>query len=140
MKKIIFKIKQKLLIFSSLFGQKKYMKKIVKLYKKAGVVFEGMPKYIDRNANLDIFGKGKIYVGRGSVITTGVTILTHDYSIDCGLVSIEKENKEYEAIYYKDVHIGNNTFVGQKCIVLPGVSIGDNCIIGSGCVVSKNIP
>ena len=140
MSKLIFKIRSKFLVFDLLFGQKHYMKVIKQIYKKTNVVFDGAPKYIDRNCSLDCFGKAKIYIGDGSVLTSNVLILTHDYSIDCGLVSIEKENKEREAIMYKDVIIGKNTFVGQRSVVLPGVSIGDNCIIGAGCVVSKNIP
>ena len=130
----------KSLTVSLLFGKKHYMKRIVKILTKAGVIFDGTPKYIDRNAKLDIFGGAKIYIGEGSVITTDVTILTHDYSIDCGLVAINKQDKEREAVFEKDVHIGKNVFVGQKSLILPGVTIGDNCIIGAGSVVTKDIP
>jgi acetyltransferase-like isoleucine patch superfamily enzyme len=137
----ILKIKRKLLIISALFGKKHYMKKVISLYKKTNnVIFNGIPKYIDRNASLDCFGKGKIYIGSGSVITANSLILTHDYSIDCGLVSISENDNNYESIFYKDVVVGDNCFIGQRAIILPGVVIGNNCIIGSGCVVSKNIP
>lgn len=139
MKKITFKFRSKFLLLDSLLGNKHYMKTIVKLYKKVGVIFDGKPKYIDRNAAIDCFSKGKIYIGDGSVITSNVLILTHDYSIDCGLKSIYKEDKNNESVLYKDVRIGKNTFIGQRAIILPGVVIGDNCIIGAGCVVSKNI-
>lgn len=140
MGKILFKLKMKSLTLSMVFGKKHYMKRIVRIYRKAGVVFDGKPKYIDRNAKLDIFGGAKIYIGEGSVITVDTTILTHDYSIDCGLVAVGKQNNEREAVFEKDVHIGKNTFIGQKSIILPGVTIGDNCIIGAGAVVSKDIP
>ena len=140
MKKVFFKLRMKLLVVSMLFGKKHYMKRIVKILRKVGVIFDGAPKYIDRNASLDCFGGAKIYIGEGSVVTTGVTILTHDYSIDCGLVAINKQDKEREAVFEKDVHIGKNVFVGQKSFILPGVNIGDNCIIGAGSVVTKDIP
>lgn len=40
----------------------------------------------------------------------------------------------------KPISIGNNVYIGNDVIILPGVTIGDNVIIGAGAVVSKNIP
>lgn len=39
-----------------------------------------------------------------------------------------------------DVHIGKNCFIGDRTIVLPGVTIGDEVVIGAGSVVTKDIP
>ena len=39
-----------------------------------------------------------------------------------------------------DVYIGDNCFLGNRVIVLPGVRIGNECVIGSGSIVTKNIP
>ena len=38
------------------------------------------------------------------------------------------------------IRIGNNCFIGIRCIIMKGVTIGDNCIIGAGSVVTKDIP
>lgn len=38
------------------------------------------------------------------------------------------------------VKIGNNCWVGEGVIILPGVTIGEGCIIGAHSVVNKNIP
>lgn len=38
------------------------------------------------------------------------------------------------------IKIGNNVFVGARCIILKGVTIGDNCVIGAGSIVTKDIP
>lgn len=140
MNKVLFKIIKSTLALSLFFGQRHYMKRLVRLYSKTSIKFEGIPKYIDRNVSFDFFSQGKIYIGEKSVITNGVLILTHDYSIDCGLSSINMEDKKFESLFYKDVHIGKNSFIGQRAVILPGVCIGDNCIVGAGCVVSKNIP
>lgn len=37
------------------------------------------------------------------------------------------------------IEIGNNCFIGARCIIMPGVTIGDNCIVGAGSVVTKSI-
>ncbi len=36
--------------------------------------------------------------------------------------------------------IGNNVYIGQNAMVLPGVQIGNNVIIGAGAIVTHNIP
>ena len=38
------------------------------------------------------------------------------------------------------VIIGNDVWIGIRCVIMPGVKIGDHVIIGSGAVVTKNIP
>lgn len=40
----------------------------------------------------------------------------------------------------KQVNIGNNVWIGSRCIILRGVSIGDNSIIGAGMVIAQSIP
>lgn len=115
------------------------MNAIIKYYKNNNVNFIGKPKFIAYHTKLDCT-EGKITIGDNSVITYGTIILTHDYSIEAGLVAINKQDKEYESKFVKDVTIGKNVFIGQRAIILPGVTIGDNSIIGAGCVVSKSIP
>ena len=38
------------------------------------------------------------------------------------------------------VVIGNNTWIGERVVILPGVHIGDNVVIGANTVVTKDIP
>lgn len=38
------------------------------------------------------------------------------------------------------VKIGNNVWIGEHVIILPGVEIGDGSIVGANSVVSKDIP
>ena len=42
--------------------------------------------------------------------------------------------------FNKDIHIGNNVWIGAGAIVLPGVTIGENSVIGAGSIVTKDIP
>lgn len=36
--------------------------------------------------------------------------------------------------------IGNNVYIGEMSLILPGVTIGDNVLIAAGAVVTKNVP
>ncbi len=80
---------------------------------------------ISLKAHLDKTNPKGIYIGKKSVITTGVVILTHNYVMGDGT--------------FVDTKIGDNVFIGANAIILPGVTIGNNCIIGAGSVVTKNV-
>lgn len=71
-----------------------------------------------------------ITIGNNVTISTNVQILTHDSST----YFVGAHTRVGE------VNIGNNVFIGTRCIILPNVSIGDNVIVGAGAVVTKNIP
>lgn len=63
-----------------IFGREKYIKHLVKYYKKNGVVFsDGDPLFIAADAYLDT--SSTIYIGKNCTIASKTTILTHDYSI-----------------------------------------------------------
>ena len=38
-----------------------------------------------------------------------------------------------------DTVIGNDVWVGQNAVILPGVHVGDGAMIGANCIVGKNI-
>lgn len=40
----------------------------------------------------------------------------------------------------KPIVVGNDVYIGNNVIILPGVTIGNNVVIGAGAVVSKDIP
>jgi maltose O-acetyltransferase len=39
----------------------------------------------------------------------------------------------------KPIFIGNDVWVGARCIILPGVRVGDHAIVGAGSVVTKDV-
>lgn len=75
-------------------------------------------------------------IGNNVWLTNGTKILNHDASVK--VVRIALNTPWLDKV--DKIEIGNNVFVGNDTIILPGVSIGDNCIIGAGSVVSKDVP
>lgn len=116
-------------------GNELYRKKANRYFKACGVVFNGTPKYINHDVDVDLLAPHLIEIGDGTVIAKGTIILVHDYSIECGLNAVGLQNPDYESQFLKPVKIGNNCFIGAKSFLCPGTIIGDNCIVGAGSVV-----
>jgi acetyltransferase-like isoleucine patch superfamily enzyme len=96
------------------------MKFVIKAHKLQGVKFIGEPRYIDYNSYLDPIGS--LTIGERAVISTGVIILTHDYSYTTGLIAISKMPKTDIGVF-KPVEIGKNCFIGARAIILQGSMI-----------------
>jgi galactoside O-acetyltransferase len=85
------------------------------------------------NSNLTCVDDGHIYVGDKVMFGPNVTLATANHPINA-----ELRGKGYQ--YNKDIHIGENAWIGANVVVVPGVTIGKNTVIGAGSVVTKNIP
>ena len=85
------------------------------------------------NFNLTLVDDGHIYVGDYVMFGPNVTIATANHPIDP-----ELRLRPYQ--YNKDVHIGNNVWIGAGVVIVPGITIGDNSVIGAGSIVVKDIP
>ncbi len=121
-------------------SNEKYRDVSFRYFRDCGVVFQGKPKYINYDVDFDLTAPNLIYVGEGSVIAKGTVLLTHDYSIECGLTAINQTDPEYEMQFLKEIHIGKNCFIGARSFILPGTCIGDNCIVGAGSIVRGVFP
>ena len=75
-----------------------------------------------------------ITLGNNVHITEGVKFLTHDGG------TLLYRNRVPDLEITKPIVVGNDVYIGNNTIILPGVTIGDNVIIGAGAVVSKDIP
>lgn len=40
----------------------------------------------------------------------------------------------------KEIHVGEDCWIGGNVIILPGVVIGKGCVVGAGSVVTKSVP
>lgn len=129
----------KALRLSKFISNEKYRKISYYYFRECGVVFHGVPKYINYDVDFDLTSPHLIHIGENTVIAKQTVLLTHDFSIECGLVAIGKTEPDYEMQFLKEIHIGNNCFIGARSFILPGADIGDNCIVGSGSVVAGTI-
>jgi acetyltransferase-like isoleucine patch superfamily enzyme len=75
-----------------------------------------------------------IEIGNHVHITSGVKFLTHD-----GAVWVFRQEIPDFDVFGKII-VGDNTYIGNNVMVLPGVTIGRNCIVGACSVVTKSIP
>lgn len=71
-----------------------------------------------------------ISIGENCTFAPNVRLIAHDAST--------KSHLNYTRI--AKIDIGDNCFIGDSAIILPGVTIGSNTIIGSGSIVNKSIP
>lgn len=77
-----------------------------------------------------------IELGNRTEISFEVAFVTHD-----GATWVFRNQDKYkEVIKFGKIKIGNDSFVGARSTILPGVEIGDFCIVAAGSVVTKDIP
>ena len=74
-----------------------------------------------------------VAIGNRVAISGGTIFLTHDGSI--WLLRTRRSNAQH----FGKITVGDNTYIGQNCIILPGTQIGANCVIGAGAVVRGTI-
>lgn len=82
---------------------------------------------------------GEMKIGHHALIGSNVTIIDHNHGdFSSGM---PHENKiEMPLFSKKGVQIGDNVWIGDNAVILPGVTIGDHAIIGAGSVVTKDVP
>lgn len=89
--------------------------------------------YVYANFNLTLVDDGNIYIGDRVMIGPNVTIATANHPIS---PELRKKGLQYN----KEVHIGENVWLGAGVVIVPGVTIGENSVIGAGSIVVKDIP
>lgn len=99
------------------------------------VIGKNLRLYSHKSIRFDISSPGLITIGDNVSITADVSILTHDF---CSSVFRQKYHDYLPG--RSKVVIGNNVYIGQKTIILRGVTIGDNVIIAAGAIVTKDVP
>jgi len=82
-----------------------------------------------------IEASGGIKIGANSAIAHGVTIMSESHNT--------KERDipfKCQGMLYKPVVIGEDTWIGAKATIMPGVTIGNKVVVGANSVVTKDVP
>ena len=78
---------------------------------------------------VDIYNFAKVRIGSDSVLSRGVWICTgsHDY------------NDPTFPLTWKDITIGDATWIAAQCFLAPGVRVGDGVVVAARSVVTRNL-
>lgn len=97
-------------------------------------------------------GMGSITVGDNVLISPGTRISASDEIVIGDNVmmanSVYITDSDWHGIYdrterseeVRPVHIGENAWLGDHCMILKGVTIGQNSVVGANAVVSRDVP
>ncbi len=94
------------------------------------------------NGLITIKGVGSCIIGNYAAIGSNVKIITSNHKTNTVILqyALSKRIGLNAPIDEKvNVSIGNNVWIGDNTIILPGVSIGNGAIIGAGSVVTKDV-
>lgn len=84
--------------------------------------------------NMTISCCNRVEIGSNTAITGYCFIADSEHGFN------PEYGRRYESqpMEVKETRIGSNVFMGEKSVILPGVTIGDNCVIGACSVVTKS--
>jgi acetyltransferase-like isoleucine patch superfamily enzyme len=98
-----------------------------------GVVSIGAKTVLGQECTISAYQH--VSIGRECVIADRVMMIDFDH----GMVEVERPIR-LQGIYKRDVHVGNNVWIGYGACILRGVTVGDNAVIGTNAVVTKDVP
>ena len=71
-----------------------------------------------------------VKIGSNVTLSNDIWFITHDSSIS-------KFLKDFTDCF-GEISVGNNCFIGNSTILLPGVALGNNVVVAAGSVVTKS--
>ena len=95
---------------------------------------------IGKNTGLSgavICAASSVFIGNECLFGADVMVADTDFH------PLEPKNRRFAdlaAVRAERVEIGDNVFIGARCIILKGVTIGANSVIGAGSLVVSDIP
>lgn len=118
----------KCLLLSKIFGGGN--EQVVDAFRKEGVKI-GKGTHIF--SNIAASEPYLVKIGANCTISTDVSLITHDASVGLFL------GREMASDLCGRITIGDNCFIGNRAIILYGVSIPDNTIVAAGSVVTRSV-
>ncbi len=87
-------------------------------------------------SNLFISCNNSVTLGNGVLFGNNIRIYDSNHGID----PEADMPYEHQPLVCKPVYVGDNTWIGDNCIILAGASIGTHSVIGAGSIVTGIIP
>lgn len=79
---------------------------------------------------------GACHIGRCVMMGADVTIITRNHCFERTDIPMMEQGFCAE----QPVYIGDDVWIGDRALILPGVHIGTGCIVAAGAVVTKDVP
>ena len=79
---------------------------------------------------------GTCTIGSHVMMGADVVVITHNHEFSRTDIPMMSQGFEQE----RPVTIGNDVWIGDRVIILPGVTVGDGSILAAGAVVTKDVP
>ena len=95
------------------------MRLLIPQLRAAGMRLTGEPRYIAPTVFIDDFDK--ITVGDRVVMSSRVSLLTHDYSLTTVMIAVGK-HEGGDVAMTRPITVGNNVFIGRGSIVMPSTT------------------
>jgi lipopolysaccharide O-acetyltransferase len=86
--------------------------------------------------NVHIAAAEGVVIGHHVLIASGVYITDHDHDIS----DPDNDVVHNHTLVTSPVRIGDFVWLGERAMVLKGVSVGDHSVIGAGSVVTRDVP
>lgn len=75
-----------------------------------------------------------VKIGNRTTVSVDVLFITHDGT---GWLARDEQGRRYR---YAPISVGDDSFVGARATIMPGVNIGDHVVVAAGAVVTKSVP
>lgn len=83
----------------------------------------------------------KINIGSNVLMGSKILIIDNSHGSYSGEnQSSPKTAPNERELFSSPVSIGDNSWIGEQVVILPGVHIGSGCIVGAGAIVTKSVP
>jgi maltose O-acetyltransferase len=75
-----------------------------------------------------------VVIGNDVMMGPGVLIYTSNHGMEPGIPM------RRQPLQCAPVCVGNDVWIGARCIILPGITIGDGAVLAAGAVVTTDVP
>lgn len=110
--------------------------------KKGNIIKAGKESY--HNGNLIVKGTGELEIGSYCALGDGIKVILSNHNYNFPSMQYTFYRKNFNEMPYKSKKlktiIGNDVWIGDNVIILPGLTIETGAILAAGAVVTKDVP